>query len=111
MKIVEEDLLIRIYLSEKTKYEGKPLYQLLFNKAREIGLAGATILRGMMGFGADRRVHSANFVDISDNLPLVLEIIDKEENLVEFFNYIDKVVTDGFITIEKVHVLKYRHNT
>lgn len=108
MKIVEDDLLVRIFLSEHTKHNGKPLYEVIVSEARKMNIAGATVLRGLMGFGADKRLHSLKLVDISDNLPVVIEIVDKEENLQPFFEFLDNVVKDGFITIEKVHVVKYR---
>ncbi len=108
MKIVEDDLLVRIFLSEKTKHDGKPLYELIVCEARKMNIAGATVLRGLMGFGADKRLHISKLVDISDNLPIIVEVVDKEENLKPFFDFLDDVVKDGFITIEKVHVVKYR---
>ncbi|MCX7821629.1 MAG: DUF190 domain-containing protein [Brevinematales bacterium] len=108
MKIIEDDLLVRIFLSENTKHEGKPLYEFIISEARKMNIAGATVLRGLMGFGADKRLRALKLIDISDNLPLVIEIVDKEENLKPFFDFLDNVVKDGFITIEKVHVVKYR---
>lgn len=111
LKIEEEDLLVRVYLSEKEKKNGRPMYELIVEKAREMGLAGATVSRGIMGFGADKRMHTAKLVELSDNLPMIVEIIDREENINKILPELDEMVTDGFMTIEKVHVRKYRKAT
>ncbi|MBN2352752.1 MAG: DUF190 domain-containing protein [Spirochaetales bacterium] len=107
-KIVEDDVLLRIFLSEREMLHGKPLYEAIVLKARETGLAGATVLRGVLGFGADKRMHAAKFIDLADNLPVVIEVVDNEETIALFTAYLDETVKDGFITMEKVHVVKYR---
>ena len=108
-KIIEEDVLVRIFVDEKEKLHGKPVYEAILLKAKEIGLAGATVTRCVMGFGADKRMRSAKILDLSDNLPFVVEIVDQEENIERFIPFLDENLKDGFITMEKVHVIKYRH--
>jgi len=109
MKIVENDILLRVFLSEKSKHMGRPVYELIVLKAKELKIAGATVLRGILGYGASAHLHSSRLVNLSDNLPLVIEIIDSEENIELIMPYIDKIVEDGFVTLEKVNVIKYRH--
>lgn len=108
MKITEDDLLVRIFISEKAKLKGKPLYEVIVQKSVELGLAGATVSRGMMGFGADKRLHSSKIVELSEDLPVIVEIVDGEENVNKLLPFLDEIVQEGFVTIEKVHVLKYR---
>ncbi|MBN1527287.1 MAG: DUF190 domain-containing protein [Candidatus Omnitrophica bacterium] len=110
MKLPEEGMLLRIFIGEADKHNGKPLYEQIVLKARELGLAGATVLRGMMGFGADSRMHSAKILRLSEDLPTVVEIVDTEENLNRLMPFLDAVVTEGLITTEKVRVVKYRHS-
>ena len=108
MKITEDDLLVRIFIGEKAKLKGKPLYEAIVQKSLELGLAGATVSRGMMGFGADKRLHSSKIVELSEDLPIIVEIVDNEENVNKLLPFLDEIVQEGFVTIEKVHVLKYR---
>jgi len=107
--IEEEDYLVRIFIGEKEKVKSVPLYEYIVLKCREIGIAGATVTKGIMGYGADRRMHSAKLVDLSENLPIVVEIIDTDKNIKKLRPYLDEVINKGFITIEKVHVVKYRN--
>ncbi|HNX58999.1 MAG TPA: DUF190 domain-containing protein [Spirochaetota bacterium] len=109
LRIYEDDIRVRIYVSEKAKLGGIPLYEAIVLKARDLGLAGATVIRGIMGFGADKRMHSSKILELSENLPILVEIVDVEENIEKFIPYLDATVTDGFVTMEKVHVIKYRH--
>lgn len=108
MKITEEDVLLRIFISEKDKIHGKPLYEGIVQKALELGLAGATVSRGVMGFGADKKMHSSKIVELSGDLPCIVEIVDSEEKVNLIIPFLDENVRDGFVTAEKVHVLKYR---
>jgi PII-like signaling protein len=110
MKLPEQGMLLRIFIGEADKYQGKPLYEKITLKARELGLAGATVLRGVMGFGADSRMHSAKILRISEDLPIVIELVDSEENLNKLLPFLDETVTEGLITLEKVKVIKYRHS-
>lgn len=108
MKRQEEGMLLRIYLSEDDKYHGKPLYEAIVEKARDLGLAGATVLRGIMGFGAHSHMHTAKVLRLSEGLPLVVEIVDTEESLNKLTPFLDESVINGLITLEKVKVVKYR---
>lgn len=110
MKLPEQGMLLRIFIGESDKYKGKPLYEQIVLKARELHLAGATVLKGQMGFGADSRMHSAKILRISEDLPIVIELVDTEESLNKLLPFIDQVVTEGLVTLEKVRVIKYRHS-
>ena len=109
MKLPEEGQLLRIYIGESDHYKGKPLYEEIILKARELNLAGATVLRGIMGFGAGSRIHSAKVLRLSEDLPVVVELVDTLEKIKEIMPYLDEVVEEGLITLEKVKVIKYRH--
>lgn len=108
MKLPEEGTLLRIFISENDKAEDKPLYELIVLKAKELGLAGATVLKGLMGFGADSHMHSAKLLRLSEDLPMIIELVDTEENLNKLIPFLDKTVKEGLITMEKVHIIKYR---
>ena len=109
MKLPETGTLLRIFIGESDNYKGKALYEQIVLKARELNLAGATVTRGIMGFGADSRMHSAKLLRLSEDLPVVIEIVDTEENLSKLLPFLDEAVTEGLITMEKVRVIKYRH--
>lgn len=110
MKLPQEGMLLRIFIGETDSYKGKALYEQIVLKARELNLAGATVTRGIMGFGADSRMHTAKLLRLSEDLPVVVEIVDTEENLNKLSPFLDEVVTEGLITLEKVRVIKYRHS-
>jgi len=104
-----EGHLLRVFIGEADRYDGKPLYQWIVQKARAMGLSGATVTRGIVGFGADSRViHSANVLRLSGDLPIVVEIVDTEEKLGNFLGVIDQTITGGLATIEKVRIHIYR---
>ncbi|MBI2922967.1 MAG: DUF190 domain-containing protein [Planctomycetes bacterium] len=109
MKIEGEGQLLRIYVGETDRWEGRPLYQAIVLKAREHGLAGATVLRGMEGFGAHSRIHTTRILRLSEDLPVVVEIVDKEERIRAILPVLDGMVGEGLITLEKVHIIAYRH--
>ena len=111
MDIPEEGLLLRIFIDERDSYRGKPLYEAIVLKARELNLAGATVLRGIMGFGASSRIHTAKVLMLSEDLPVVIEIVDAADKIELLKNFLDEVVDEGLITLEKVKVLKYQHNS
>ena len=108
MKLEGEAKLLRIFIGESDKWHGKPLYEAIVIKARELHLAGATVLRGPMGFGAHSRLHTAKILRLSEDLPFVIEIVDSEENIERFLPNIDEMVEEGLVTLERVHVIKYR---
>lgn len=109
MKLPGEGMLLRIFIGESDSYNGKALYEQIVLKARELNLAGATVIRGIMGFGADSRMHTAKLLRLSEDLPVVIELVDTEENLNMLLPFLDEVVTEGLITLEKVRVIKYRN--
>ena len=109
MKLPEEGMLLRIFIGESDMYKGKVLYEQIVLKAREMNLAGATVIRGIMGFGADSRMHTAKLLRLSEDMPVIIEIVDTKENLDKLLPFFDETVTEGLITLEKVRVIKYRH--
>lgn len=108
MMLPEEGYLLRIFIGESDKYQGKPLYEWLVLKARESGLAGATVIRGMMGFGAHSRVHTFKIERLSEDLPVIVEIVDTREKLDAFLALIDNVILEGLVTLEKANIRIYR---
>ena len=108
MKISEKDVILRIYLGESDHIKGRPLYEQIVLKARELHLAGATVLHGILGFGADSRLHTSKLLSLSDDLPVIVEIVDTEENINKLLPYIDEHVTEGLVTMEDIKVIKYR---
>ncbi|HHD12141.1 MAG TPA: DUF190 domain-containing protein [Deltaproteobacteria bacterium] len=109
MKLPEEGVLLRIFIGEMDTHEGKPLYEQIVLRARQLKLAGATVIRGIMGFGAHSRVHTSKILRMSEDMPVIIEIVDREEKLAELMPFLDEVVKEGLITMEKVRVIKYRH--
>src|SRR5437773_3824845 len=110
MKLSENGQLLRVFIGESDVWHGEPLYRAIVLKARELGLAGATVLRGPMGFGAHSRMHTTRLLELSTDLPILVEIVDSAEKLRELLPFLDEAVLEGLITIEEVRVLKYRHN-
>lgn len=108
MKLTEEGCLLRVFIGERDKYEHRPLYEWIVKKAHEYGLAGATVLRGMMGYGANSRIKSSKILRLSEDLPIVVELVDTEENLKQFLSSIDHAIKEGLATYEKANILFYR---
>ncbi len=111
MKSPEVGLLLRIFIGETDHYNGKPLYEQIVLKAMELHLAGATVTRGIMGFGAESRLHTAKLLRLSEDLPIIIELVDTEENINKLLPFLDEIVEEGLITLEKVRVIKYRYST
>lgn len=107
MQIPRDAVLVRIFLGESDKYHGTPLYEALVLKAREMHLGGATVLRGPMGFGHSSRLHTAKVLRLSEDLPIVVEIVDQKEKIDAFLEAIEPMMGCGLITLEKVQVLQY----
>jgi len=107
MKIKKDAVLLRIFFGEGDRFEGKPLYEVLVLKAREMHLAGATVLRGPMGFGHSSRLHTSKILRLSEDLPLVIEIVDDEAKIEGFLPVLDRMMGSGLVTLEKVKVLRY----
>jgi len=108
MQIPNEALLLRIFIGESDRWQHQPLYEAIVLKAREMHLAGATVLRGPMGFGKASRLHTAKILRLSMDLPLVIEIVDAEEKINAFLPVLDQMVGGGLVTLEKVRVINYR---
>jgi PII-like signaling protein len=107
MQVPRDAVLLRIFLGEADKCDGKPAYEAIVMKARELHLAGATVLRGPMGFGHSSRLHTAKILRLSEDLPLVIEIVDSEEKIGAFLPVLDAMMGSGLVTLEKVQVLRY----
>jgi uncharacterized protein len=110
MKLPEEGKLLRIFIGESDTFHGRPLFEAIVLKARELNLAGTTVLRGIMGFGANSRLHTSKVLRLSEDLPIIIEIVDTEEKIKLILPFLDEHVTEGLITMEKVQVIKYRHS-
>jgi PII-like signaling protein len=107
MPIPTEAVLLRIYLTESAKWEHKPLYEAIVLRARAEGISGATVLRGPMSYGRSSHLHTAKILDLSVNLPVVIEIVESETKLNAFLPILDEMIVSGHVTIEKVKVLHY----
>ena len=108
MKLEGDGLLLRIFIGEQDKWHHTPLYEAIVLRAREAGLAGATVLRGPMGFGAHSRLHTAKILRLSEDLPVVIEIVDREDRIRAFLPELDDLIGDGLVTTEPVHIITYR---
>src|SRR5208282_2664658 len=107
MRSQETALLLRVFIGEDDRFDGRPLYEAIVMKARELHLAGATVLRGPMGFGHSSRLHTAKILRLSEDLPLVIEVVDSEEAINDFLPVLDGMMKSGLVTMEKVKVLRY----
>ena len=111
MKTEGQAHLLRIFVNESDRWEGRPLYEMIIRAAKEKGLVGATALRGMEGFGTSGRVHSVKVLHLSEDVPIVVEIIDAAERIAVLLPVLDKMVAEGAVTIEKVHLVLYRRES
>ncbi len=109
MKLPEKGTLLRIFVGESDTCKGKALYEAIVLKARELNLAGATVFRGIMGYGATSSIHAITLPRLSEDLPAMLEIVDSEENIKKISPYLDETVKEGLITMENINIIKYRH--
>lgn len=109
MKISGEAKLVRIFIGESDRWRGVPLYEAIVRKVREMGLAGATVIRGVEGFGANSRIHTAKILRLSEDLPVLIEIVDKEERISQILPVLDEMIGEGLITLERVEIIKYTH--
>ena len=108
MNIPEDGYLLRIFIGESDRHGQHPLYEAIVLKARETGLAGATVARGVMGFGRNSVIHTAKILRLSEDLPMVIEIVDRPDKLEAFLPALDEMITDGLVTMERVKVLHYK---
>lgn len=110
MKIQSPARRLTVYIGESDVWQGKPLYHAIVLKARELGLAGATVYRGIEGFGANSRVHTARVLELSSDLPVIVEIIDHVDRLQALMPFLDEAVTEGLVVLEDVEIVAYRRN-
>jgi PII-like signaling protein len=108
MKLEGEAKLLRIFIGESDKWQGRPLYEAIVLEVKRHGLAGATVFKGVMGFGAHSRIHSAKLLQLSEDLPLMIEIVDSDEKIRAFLPVLDAMVREGLVTLERVEVIRYR---
>lgn len=108
MKLEGAGVLLRIYIGESDQHEGRPLYQAIVERLRDRGIAGSTVLRGIEGFGAHARLHTTRLLRLSEDLPILIEVVDSEERIHDILPELDGMVRDGLITMEKVQVIAYR---
>ena len=110
MKLPEEGKLLRIFIGEQDRWGNQPLYEALVHLAKKEGLAGATAIKGFLGFGCKSRMHTAKILRLSEDLPIIIEIVDSEEKINAFLPHLDEMVKEGLITLEKAQVILYRAN-
>ena len=108
MRIPEEGKLLRIFIGEQDKWHRQPLYEAIVHLAKREGLAGATAIKGFLGFGCKSHLHTAKFLRLSEDLPIVVEIVDSEEKIQKFLPFLDEMVKEGLVTLEKATVVMYR---
>lgn len=108
MRIPADGKLLRIFIGEADQWHGRPLYEEIVHLAKKSGLAGATAIKGFMGFGCKSHMHTAKLLRLSEDLPIVIEIVDSEEKIVKFLPILDEMIKEGLITLEKVNVIMYR---
>ena len=108
MKMPEEAELLRIFIGESDKFDGVPLYEAIVREARRLNLGGATVFRGLMGYGAHSRMHTAKLLRLSEDLPIVIEIVDSPEKIEAFLPELDRMMNEGLVTVERAKVLVYR---
>jgi PII-like signaling protein len=111
MHLPQDAMLLRVFIGESDRWKHQPLYEAIVMRAREMHLAGATVVRGAMGFGKSSRLHTAKILRLSYDLPLVIEIVDSEEKLREFLPVLDEMMSGGLVTLEKIKVIDYRGAT
>ncbi len=110
MKIPEEAELLRIFIGESDRYDGRPLYEAIVEEARRQCLGGATVFRGLLGYGAHSRMHTAKLLRLSEDLPIIIEIVDSTEKIQGFLPDLDRMMEEGLVTVERAKVLVYRHS-
>ena len=109
MTLPQEAQLLRIFVGESDKWRGKPLYEAIILEARHRGMAGGTVIRGLMGFGAHSRLHTAKILRLSEDLPIVIEIVDRPDRIEAFLPLLDTMIDEGLVTLEPIRVIAYRH--
>ena len=108
MKLEGEQKLLRVFIGEQDRWKGVPLYEAIVNEARALGMAGATVVKGALGFGCKAHIHTAKLLELSHDMPMVVEIVDTEQNIKRLLPKLEDMVSEGLVTLEKVHVILYR---
>lgn len=108
MELPSEAALLRVFIGESDRHDHLPLYEAIVLEARKRGMAGATVLRGVMGFGADSHLHTTKILRLSEDLPIIIEIVDMPERIDEFLPVVDEMMEEGLVTVERIHVKMYR---
>lgn len=108
MRIEGEGHLVRIFIGESDTWHGKPLYRAIVERVHEAGLAGATVLRGIEGFGAHSRIHTTRILRLSQDLPIIVEIVDRPDRVEAILPFLDEMIAEGLITVERVQIIAYR---
>lgn len=108
MQLPEDAELLRVFIGESDRFEGHPLYERIVIRARERNMAGATVLKGVMGFGAHSRLHTAKILRLAEDLPMVVEIVDRPDRIADFLPELDEMIDEGLVTIERIRVITYR---
>ena len=108
MQLPQQACLVRVFVGERDRLDGRALYESIVFKARELGMAGATVIRGVMGFGASSRVHTLKLLRLSEDLPIIVEIVDKRERINLLLPFLDEHVKDGLVTVEEIEILHYQ---
>jgi len=108
MKLEGEGLLLRIFVGESDTWHGKPLYQAIVECVRKAGMAGATVMRGLEGFGAHSRIHTTRILRLSEDLPVLIELVDQAERIEKIIPVLDEMIGEGLMTLERVHIVTYR---
>ena len=108
VKLPEDGKLLRIFLGESDTWEGKPLYEQIVIRARELKMAGATVVRGLMGFGAKSHMHTAKILELSQDMPMIIEIVDTQKNIDKLMPFLDEAMKECLITLEDIKVIKYQ---
>ncbi len=107
MRLAGEAKLLRVFVGESDRYEGRPLYEAIVLEAKGQGLRGASVFKGIMGYGAHSRVHTAKILQLSEDLPVMVEIVDEEEKIRAFLPTLDRMMREGLVTLERVEVIRY----
>jgi hypothetical protein len=109
LKLPKEAKLLRVFIGESDRYKHRPLYEVIVEEARRRGMAGATVLRGILGYGANSRIHTAKVLRLSEDLPVVIELVDTQDKIEAFLPELDTMIGEGLVTLEKVEIITYRH--
>jgi PII-like signaling protein len=110
MKLPSDGKLLRIFIGEQDKWQGRPLYEEIVILAKKFPMAGATVIKGVMGFGCKSHMHTSKLLRLSEDFPMIIEIVDSEEKINQFIPRLDEMVKEGLITLEKANVIMYRAN-